>query len=60
MNDKLKTILLWIVYVALCLCSVAVPIAEKYVQRKLTGKEENDEFNDTAYHRDYSHRRSFR
>lgn len=53
MNTKLKTILLWIAYIAVCVCAAAMPIAERGIRAKLIGKEENDEFNDFADHRRY-------
>lgn len=57
MNTKLKTILLWIAYIAVCLCAAAMPIAERGIRAKLTGKEEHDEFDHTTYYRNNSYRR---
>ena len=50
-RNKLKTILVWILYVAVCLCSAALPIAERAIRRNLIGKEEHDEFDNTTYYR---------
>lgn len=51
-KTKVTTILLWILYVAICLCSAAMPIAERVVRRKLTGKEEyNNGCDNTVYYR---------
>ena len=57
MNTKLKTILLWIAYIAVCLCAAAMPIAERGIRAKLIGKEERDEFDNTTYYRNHSYRR---
>lgn len=56
-RNKLKTILVWILYVAVCLCSAALPIAERAIRRNLIGKEEHDEFDNTTYYRNHSYRR---
>lgn len=57
-HTKLRTVLLWIAYIAVCLLSAALPFAERGIKRNLIGKEENDEQFDTTYNWDYSHRRS--
>lgn len=52
MNTKLKTILLWIAYIAVCLCAAAMPIAERGIRAKLIGKEEHDDVkHNTVYYR---------
>lgn len=52
MNTRLKTILLWIAYIAVCLCAAAMPIAERGIRAKLIGKEEyNDGCDNTVYYR---------
>lgn len=57
-RNKVKTVLLWIAYIAVCLLSAALPFAERGIKRNLIGKEENNEFDDFAYYRrDYNHRR---
>jgi len=50
-KTKVTTILLWILYVAICLCSAAMPIAERVVRRKLTGKEEYNGRDNSVYYR---------
>ena len=51
-RNKLKTILVWILYVAVCLCSAALPIAERAIRRNLIGKEEHEDGCDnTVYYR---------
>lgn len=53
-RNKLKTILVWILYVAVCLCSAALPIAERAIRRNLIGKEEHDDVeHNTVYYRNY-------
>lgn len=56
-RNKLKTVLVWILYVAVCLCSAALPIAERAIRRNLIGKEDHDEFDHTTYYRNNSYRR---
>ena len=56
MNAKLKTILLWIAYIAVCVCAAAMPIAERGIRAKLTGKEEHDEQQYTTYYRHHPYR----
>ena len=51
MNTKLKTILLWIAYIAVCLCAAAMPIAERGIRAKLIGKEDNNGRDNTVYYR---------
>lgn len=60
MNTKLKTILLWIAYIAVCLCAAAMPIAERGIRAKLIGKEEHDEQQYTTYYRHHPDRRGIR
>lgn len=56
-RSKLKTVLLWIVYIAVCLLSAALPIAERGIRKNLIGKEEHEDVErNTAYYRNYSHR----
>lgn len=50
-RSKLKTVLLWIVYIAVCLLSAALPIAERGIRKNLIGKEEHDEQQYTTYYR---------
>jgi len=57
MNTKLKTILLWIAYIAVCLCAAAMPIAERGIRAKLIGKEGHDEQQYTTYYRHHPDRR---
>ena len=58
MNTKLKTILLWIAYIAVCLCAAAMPIAERGIRAKLIGKEEHEDgCRNTVY---YRHRSDYR
>ena len=60
-RNKVKTIMMWILYVAVCLCSAALPLAEKAIRKNLIGKEEHDNVErNTTYYRNYSNRRSFR
>lgn len=55
-RNKLKTILVWILYVAVCLCSAALPIAERAIRRNLIGKEEHEDVErNTAYYRNHSY-----
>lgn len=56
-RNKVKTIVMWILYVAVCLCSVALPVAERAIRKNLTGKEENNEFDDFAYYRRHNNYR---
>lgn len=56
-RSKLKTVLLWIVYIAVCLLSAALPIAERGIRKNLIGKEEREDVErNTSYYRNYSHR----
>ncbi len=56
-NKKLKTVLLWVAYIVVCLLSAAMPLAERGIRRNLIGKEERDEFDHTTYYRNNSYRR---
>lgn len=56
-NTKLRTVLLWIAYIAVCVLSAALPFAERGIKRNLIGKEENNEFNDVADYWSDSHYR---
>ena len=52
-NKKLKTVLLWVAYIVVCLLSAAMPLAERGIRRNLIGKEERDEQHNTVYYRNY-------
>ena len=56
-NKKLKTVLLWMAYIVVCLLSAAMPLAERGIRRNLIGKEENNELDNTVYYRNYHPRR---
>lgn len=56
-NKKLKTVLLWVAYIVVCLLSAAMPLAERGIRRNLIRKEEHDEFDHTTYYRNNSYRR---
>lgn len=56
-NKKLKTVLLWVAYIVVCLLSAAMPLAERGIRRNLIGKEEHNEFDNTTYYRNHSYRR---
>lgn len=50
-RSKIGTIMLWILYIAICICAAAMPIAEKVVRSKLTGKEEYNGRDNFVYYR---------
>ena len=53
-NKKLKTVLLWVAYIVVCLLSAAMPLAERGIRRNLIGKEEHDDVeHNTVYYRNY-------
>ena len=56
-RNKLKTVLLWVAYIVVCILSAAMPLAERGIRRNLIGEEEHDEFDNTAYYRNHSYRR---
>ena len=51
-RNKLKTVLLWVAYIVVCLLSAAMPLAERGIRRNLIGKEEhNNGCDNTVYYR---------
>jgi len=58
-RSKLKTVLLWVAYIVVCLLSAAMPLAERGIRRNLIGKEERDEQQYTTYYRHHPDRRGF-
>lgn len=57
-NKKLKTVLLWVAYIVVCLLSAAMPLAERGIRRNLIGKEEHEDgCRNTVY---YRHRSDYR
>ena len=51
-HKKLKTVLLWVAYIVVCLLSAAMPLAERGIRRNLIGKGEcEDGCDNTVYYR---------